>query len=232
MFFLIFNLRLHSPKIWTPPPSALLPSTFLIWAQVSKFGHQLVAVSFTTNPLRWPPLPRLILCKMARATGLPSPPVLRTRQATHWLRTRLGTSRLLTRLLNSLRANSPRANNPRANSLRVSPKRVTDQRIVDPPDPHLQADREWGLLLAPRPFSCLIHRSAWKGYSPKFAGTEFSEVASAVVSHHTHLVTYRAVLGEAPPSGEGGKYDAAHRYVGCGGLSYGRDDAERECPGN
>src|SRR5215213_2587102 len=158
MFFLIFNLRLHSPKIWTPPPSALLPSTFLIWAQVSKFRHQLLGVSFTTNPLRWPPLPRLILCKMARATGLPSPPVLRTRQATHWLRTRLGTSRLLTRLLNSLR---------------VSPQRVTDQRIVDPPDPHLQADREWGLLLAPRPFSCLIHRSAWKEYSRNFVLTEF-----------------------------------------------------------
>ena len=28
------------------------------------------------------------------------------------------------------------------------------------------------------------------------------------------------------------EYDAAHRYVGCGGLSYGRDDADRDSPGN
>src|SRR5215213_7430381 len=93
MFLPIFNLLPPSPKTWTMPPSTLTPLSFLIRTQANQLRHYLLAGSITTKTLRGPPLPRLVLCKAARPTRLPSPPVLRTRQATRWIRTRLGTSR-------------------------------------------------------------------------------------------------------------------------------------------
>jgi hypothetical protein len=43
-----------------------------------------------------------------------------------------------------------------------------------------------------------IHPTAWKGHSPKFAGTEFEEVAPALLSLHTWHVDQRKA---GPPKG-------------------------------
>ena len=44
------------------------------------------------------------------------------------------------------------------------------------------------------PFFGVIHRSAWKGYSPKFAGTEFSEVPQLQLCAPSHLLFWRTYI--------------------------------------
>src|SRR5215211_3614330 len=97
MFLPTHILLPPSPRTWTAPPSTPAPSSSLI----STTSILLMALSITTSAPGGPPLPRPLLWKMARSTRQPSPLALRTRRATLWLRTILGTLRSWIRANNS-----------------------------------------------------------------------------------------------------------------------------------